>query len=69
MGDDESIIIRNKYLTAKSPVIWLLRDILGLSGDAITQIKEASKSILVSDENAELRDKVIVYVCGDSPVS
>lgn len=67
--DDKPVIKQNKYLTAKSPVIWLPHDALGLSRDANEQTKDIGESILISDENAELGEKAVVYARGDPPAT
>ena len=65
--DTSPMIIQSRDLTAGPPVIWLLRDTLGLSKDAIEQTKSGSTSVLMSDENAELSKKAAVRVWGDPP--
>ena len=62
-----SMIMQCKDLTAEPPLIWLPRDILGLSKDAIKQTKDVSASILISDENAELGRKGAVFASGGPP--
>ena len=64
-----SVIIQNSDLTEKLPTLWLPQDTLGLSKDAIQQIKVVSGSVLVSDENAELGQNAAVNVYGDPPTT
>ncbi len=60
-------MIQSKDLTAEPPVIWIPRDTLGLSKDAIEQTKKVSASVVISDENAGLGKRAAVYTYGDPP--
>ena len=62
-------ILEDEALTAEQKVIWVPRDNLGISQDERVQSQAISKTIVMSDENAEITETGSVICYGPPPIS